>query len=107
MAKLTKEIRAKVKVDGEDVVFVLRKPTNEELNGCLAKRYEVSKRGKDVKDASYLARVELFDQLLTGVENLEDDNGPITVGRKSEIPPNWKAEIVFKAFEDNEIEIKN
>ena len=108
MAKLLNEIKASVELSDGDAVFTLRKPTNEELNNFLAKRYEVSRKGKDVRDNSLQSRVELFDQLLVKVENLEDGNGqPITTADKAQIPANWKADIIFKSFEDNEITIKN
>lgn len=106
MARLRKEIKVTVKLNDEDVVLVLREPSNQELNEFLAKRYEI-KRNK-LKDNCLSARVELFDLLLTGVQNLEDADGvPITSDRKDMIPATWKNDIIFKHCEDNEIDIKN
>ena len=105
--KLKKEIKIALTIAEESVLFTLRKPTNEELNEFLGERYEVEKKGK-LKDKSLTARVALFDTLLTGVENLTDENdNPIGPDRKAEIPANWKGSVIFKAFEDMEIDEKN
>lgn len=107
MARLTNEIRATKKLNGEDVVMLLRLPTNEEVNDFLVQRYE-HRGGKKMKDISYQARTEFFDLLLVKVENLEDSEGvSVTPERKELIPAHWKAEIIFNCFENNEIDIKN
>jgi hypothetical protein len=108
MARLKSEIVATVKVDGEDVGLKLRRPTNQELNNFLASRYETSGKGGRIRDNSLNARCELFDRLIVGVDNLEDSEGiSITPERVEIIPANWKADVVFKCFEDSEIDIKN
>jgi len=100
------ELKATVTVGDEEVEFTLREPTNEEQNNFLGKRYEL-KRNK-MKDKSLDARVEFFDLLLTGVNNLEDAEGKaITPKRKDLIPNRWKDKVVFRLFEDDDIEIKN
>lgn len=105
--KLKKEIKIALTIGNESVLFTLRKPTNEELNEFLGERYEVEKKGK-LKDKSLTARVALFDTLLVGVDNLTDENdNPIGPDRKDEIPANWKGSVIFKAFEDMEIDEKN
>lgn len=105
--KLKKEIKMSLTTEDGSVTFTLRKPTNEELNEFLGDRYEVEKKGK-LKDKSLTARVALFDTLLTGVDDLvDDDENPIGPDRKEEIPANWKSAVVFKAFEDMEISEKN
>jgi len=103
MAKLSGEIEVKV---GEDGLIVLRKPTNKEWNDFDAARYPVSRN--KIKNHAIEARAELFDKLVVRIENLEDDQGPITLETKARIPDRHKGVIIFKAFEtDEEIEVKN
>jgi hypothetical protein len=99
--KLKNNFKVCVRVEGEGVPLTLRRPTTQELNEFLASRYDV--RG-GLTDNSINARCEFFDLLLTGVEDLEDDSGPITVDRKDEIPSNWKNQIIFQLFETVEVE---
>lgn len=107
MAKLSTELSASVKVGGEEVLFTFRQPSNKELNEFLTKRYEL-RGAKRMSDNSLNARGQFFDLLLTGIKNLEDEKGdPITLERSELIPATWKNDIIFKLFEDNEIEIKN
>lgn len=106
MVKIPEKIVMAVRVGDEEVVFTLRKPTNQELNEYLASRYEVGRRNR-LKDNSLQARCEFFDLLLESVENLEDAQGPVTVERKDAIPVTWKSDIVFRAYEDHEIDTKN
>ncbi len=101
--KLLKELKIPITVGGETATFTLRQPTKKELNTFMASRYEVGRRGK-MRDNSLDARIDLFDSLLIGVENLEDASGaPITPDRTDEIPDNWKSAVIFQAFEDIEI----
>ena len=95
----------KFEVKDTDVIFTLRNPTNEEINKYYASKLDIS--GKTVKDNSVQARCELFDLLLTNIENLEDDNGIVTTDRKNAIPLKWKGEAIFKAFDESEIDLKN
>lgn len=105
--KLTSEYRIELAVDKDTVVFVLRRPTNKELNDFLSDRYDVGRRGR-LKDRSIEARAEFFDLLLTGIENLEDESGaPVGPEKKELIPTNWKSAVIFSAFEDIEISEKN
>ncbi len=106
MARIASQITSVIKVGDEEVIVTLRKPTNKELNEFLAARYEVGRKNR-MKDNSHVARVELFDKLVVKIENLEDESGPVDAGRKEAFPANWKNDIVFKSFEDNEIEVKN
>lgn len=100
------DLTATLSVGDEEVEFIFREPSNEEQNKFIAKRYEV-KRNK-MKDNSLAARVEFFDLLLTGVNNLVDDKEkPITPARKELIPNRWKDKLVFRLFEDDEVEVKN
>lgn len=106
MAKLTKEIKASLKLDDGEAVLTLRQPTNQELNEFMAERYSYS--GKKMRDNSYTARAEFFDLLLTKVENLEDSEGvPITAERKELIPAHWKSNVIILQFETTDIVIKN
>ncbi|MFH2073746.1 MAG: hypothetical protein ABIJ57_00170 [Pseudomonadota bacterium] len=105
--RLSAEHRVGITVGDETFVSILRKPTNKELNDFLGERFEVGRKGK-MKDHSLQARVDFYDLLLIGVENLEGSDGqPITPEGKDQIPPNWKAAVVFKEFEDIEIDEKN
>ena len=105
--KLQSEIKRTLTIGGESVTFTLRRPSNQELNTFLASRHEVGKRGS-LKDTSNEARGALFDKLVTGISGLEDDAGaPIGPEQKDLIPANWKAAVIFSAFEDMEIDEKN
>ncbi len=107
MARLSREREATVTVQGEEVKFYFREPSNKELNDFLSSRWTTGKKGK-VDDRSHEARCEFFDKLLVRVENLEDPEGnPVTPERKELIPANWKADMVFKLFEDADIDVKN
>ncbi|HBR16831.1 MAG TPA: hypothetical protein DD725_04365 [Deltaproteobacteria bacterium] len=106
MARLTSEVKEVVKLNGEEVILTLRRPTNAEISDFFAKRYKpTGKQG--VKDDSYAARIDLFDRLLMGVENLEDAEGkPITAERKEIIPAIWKYVVIFKNFEEGSVNIQ-
>jgi len=104
--RIGEKIKVSIVVDGEEVIFTLRQPTNEELNKFLEGRYTVV--GRKVLDRSLKARCEFFDKILIDVENLEDEKGnPITADKKDLIPASWKNDVIFKTFEDNEVNIKN
>ena len=106
--KIGNEIKIGLEVGGEEVLFTLREPTNDELNKFLSGRFSMSMRGKQVNDKSVEARIKFFDLLLIKVENLEDAKGnPITVENKDEIPANWKNMVILEAFENTEVSIKN
>lgn len=101
--KLQNKITVTVNVGNEKVTFVLRRPTNKEINEFQAKRFDV---GNNV--SSRLVSLEdYFDTLLVSMENLEDDNGIITIDRKDAIPANWKQDIIAKIELDAQIDIKN
>jgi len=104
--RLTNELKASVKQGNEETVFTLKRPSNKEMNDFLAERVQAG--GGRIKDCSYEARCDLFDKLLIGISGLEDEKGaPVTVEKKSMIPSNWKAGVVFRLFESDEIDIKN
>ena len=104
MAKLSKEIEIKIGADG---LLVLREPSNAEWNEFTADRYPVGKRNR-LKDNSGVAREALFDLLMVKIENIEDDDGAITLETKDRIPGRLKAQIIFEAFESNQdIDVKN
>jgi hypothetical protein len=103
MAKLGNEIQIKI---GEDGLIVLRQPTNREWNAFEAERYQL--RRNKIQDNASKARVALFDTLVVKIENVEDDQGPITLETKDRIPDRRKAEMIFKALEaDDAVEVKN
>jgi hypothetical protein len=105
--KLSSEHRVGITVGDETFISILRNPTNKELNDFLEERYELGRKGK-VKDHSLQARICFYDLLLTGVENLEaPDGSPVTPDRKDLIPANWKGAVIFKEFEDIDVNEKN
>lgn len=102
--KLQNKIIVKVNAGNEVIIFELRRPTDQEWNEFQAKRLDAGTGGRILKDNSNEARIDLFDKLLLSIENLEDDNGIITIDRKDAIPAAWKQDIVFVKIE-NEIRI--
>jgi hypothetical protein len=104
--RLGKEIKCGVKVGGEEVLFTLRRPDNEELSSFMKSRF-IEKPGK-VEDIGPAARVKFFDDLLQTVENFEDAAGkPIGPDRKELVPDNWKQQVIFSLFEAVQIDLKN
>ena len=102
--KLQNKITVTVNIGNEKVIFVLRRPTNQEVNEFQAKRFDIKK--EDIKGRLELLE-DYFDSLLVSVENLEDETGIVTVDRKDAIPANWKQDIVAKLELDAQIDIKN
>lgn len=101
---MAKNIRLGVKIisgkhRGEEVVFMLRQPTTDELS-TFKSRCGVYLHREDELDLAGACRAELFDLLLNRVENLYDEDGqPITVDLKDKISPRWKINLIFGAFE--------
>lgn len=107
MARLSSERKASIPIGGEDVLFVFREPTNQELNKFLVARIDNSKKGK-LQDKAISARCNFFDLLLTDVNILEAADGtPITPENKELIPDNIKAELIWEIFENNDVDVKN
>jgi hypothetical protein len=103
MAKLNGEIEVKV---GDDGLIALRNPTNKEWNDFEAARYPLSRN--KIKNHALEARAELFDRVVVRIENIEDDQGPITLETRDRIPNRIKSSIIFRTFEtDEEIDVKN
>ena len=103
--KLQNKITATVTTANKEVItFVLKRPTNQEINEFQAKRFDIDKA--DVK-ARLILLEDYFDSLLLSVENLEDDTGLVTIDRKDAIPANWKQDIIAKLETDAQIDIKN
>lgn len=104
MAKISKEIRADILINGEVASFVLRRPTNQEINEFEAERNrEIIEKSK-----TSTARAELFDRILTNVIDLEDESGAITVERKDAIPANLKSNIILLKIENEfRFDVKN
>jgi hypothetical protein len=101
--KIKKEIEVQV---GEDGLVVFREPTNEEWNAFTAERYPVGRHAR-MKDNSAEARAKLFDKLAVRFDKLEDEIGPIAVEDKARIPMRLKASLIFTAFEQDDIDVKN
>ena len=94
---------ARVGADGE---VALRQPTPHEWNRFQEDLYPV-RRNKVTNNASK-ARCDLFDRLVTRIDNIGDNAGPITLDSLERFPARLKAQIVFRMFEgDEEVEIKN
>ena len=101
--KLSKEISVKV---GHDGLIVLREPTNKEWNEFINSQVIWDKRTKATFRINE-AREELFDKLVIKIENIEDDDGLITLEGKHRIPSRIKTKIITEVFELEEIDVKN
>lgn len=99
MVTLSDEITQSIEVQGEKVTFTFRQPTKEELNKFMGSRYPVDRKNRP-SDNSLKARVDFFDLLIIGIDNLADKTGTIGPDRKDAVPANWKAAVIFQAFED-------
>ncbi len=97
--KISNEIEVRV---GDDGLITLREPTNKEWNDFTASRYPT--KGRKTKDKSTPARADLFDKVVTKIEKIEDDTGPITVETKERLPNRIKSSAIFQAFEDEDVE---
>ena len=87
----------------------LREPNAEEWNTFQAESVQIS-RGPtvEVTNNANEARVNLFDRLVEAFEDIEDEDGAITVERKDAFPARLKAEGILKAFETaTSINVKN
>ena len=108
MAKLYKIIRIiiETKQKGDTPAnFILRSPTNEELNNFEIERYSLNSKDREKIIA---CRAAFFDKLLTGIEDFVDtEDQPIGVDRKDLIPDSWKDFAIFSKFEMTTIDIKN
>ena len=103
--KLQNKITVTVTTANKEIItFILRRPTNQEINEFQAKRFDIKK--EDIKGRLELLE-DYFDSLLMSVENLEDETGIVTVDRKDAIPANWKQDIIAKLELDAQIDIKN
>lgn len=100
--KLQNKICVDVNIGNEKVTFTLKRHTNKEFNEFQAKRFSANTVQERLEQLEHF-----FDTLLIGVENLEDDNGTITVDRKDAIPANWKQDIIAKLELETKIDIKN
>lgn len=94
----TLEKREPVSVDEGKIV--LREPTNKEWNVYDGSRFEFTKKGRVKKGDQASAKCELFDQIVTGLENIEDDEGLIPLNGISRIPARYKQRAIFLCFED-------
>ena len=106
--KFKKEHRVAV---GEDGYFIFREPTNEEFNEFEGKKK--LKMGSDdtmaMSAETFNARVDLFDLLLIGAENLSDDDGGIGTNDLNRIPARHKNTAVILTFEVQgiKVDVKN
>ncbi len=108
MARLQREWTVTAELGDEEVKFTLREATNEEINGFLGSRYDIQAKGRKVKadDKSVKARCSFFDDLLTKIENLEDEDGdPVTLERKEKIPSKWKNAAILEKYEASDVEV--
>jgi len=103
--KLNQEIEVTV---GDDGKIVLRQPTNKEWNEFTAARYPMKRGGARMVDKSNSARIHLFDKLITGIDNIEDESGSLTLETLDRLPDWIKQDVIFRALENREdIELKN
>jgi len=101
MAKLPNGARVKLTLSTGDAYVTLREPTNEELNDYQAKKFDIPDKASPSDAMLHVkkAQGEFFDKLVTGFEDLENNEGPITLERKDVFPLHLKAEIVFRRFD--------
>jgi hypothetical protein len=88
----------------EEGRITLREPSNKEWNEYSARKMEFGKRGRGVKDRSGEARCELFDRIVTAIDNIEDGLGPICPETKDRLPARYKERAIFLCFEDENID---
>jgi hypothetical protein len=101
MARLMSGARVRVTLPSGDAFLILREPTNEELNAYQARKFNMPDQATP-EEASLHAKnitADFFDLLLTGIEDLEDAEGVITLDRKAAIPQAWKVEAVFRRWD--------
>ena len=93
---------------GDDGVITLREPTAKEINEFQSRAYPVrnARKGKISTNASD-HRVKFFDEIFIGVENCENEQGPIPADGKDRIPERYKNEIILHYVEKVDIDIKN
>ena len=105
MYRLEKEIEAKVKSAAGSAIFRLRRPTSEDLLKHMEMILLLQHHNK--LKSLINERCSFFDSLLISVLDLSDVNGnPITVETSSQIPPNWKAYVICRCFEDAEVMLR-
>ena len=93
------KIASKILHVGEDGIVRLRWPTAQEWNDFFAAGFPTV-RGPQISNAdSVAARVTLFDQTVVSFENVEDEQGPITVEGKERFPAPLKVQAIWLAFE--------
>jgi len=107
MAKLVSKHRVKVNIgEGDPAVFVLRQPTNEEINKFNSEKSAFKLNKKSFMSHAEELRCKFFDKLLIEVGDLVDEGDvPITVERKELIPSNAKTATILELFESVEAEV--
>ena len=98
MTKLTKEHKVEY---GATAVITMREPTNREWNTLNRDRVKVGRKGKVDTSKSLKARCELFDKVVTRIENLADDDGEITLETLERIPARLKETWIIDTFESD------
>ena len=103
MAKIgEKEKKVTLHLEDGDAGLTLRQPSNEEINEYHLALYDINGEGKEQMAERIRVRSEFFDKLITGVENLEDEEGNAldSEGCKRVLRSLSKAAISQKLFED-------
>ena len=75
MAKLTKERKVEVMVNGEPCFFTLRQPTNEEFNKFSGSRWKGGRRGS-MEDCAVKVRCELSTNCSSRSKTLKTNLAP-------------------------------
>ena len=103
MALIKSRIRLRVKAgtdDPNDDGFVeMRQPTAEEWNEFMRTGFPTLRAGRMIGENAVLARVKLFDALVTKFENLQDEEGEITLDCKERFPATYKTQAIFGGLE--------
>ena len=99
MTKLSKEHKVEY---GATAIITMREPTNREWNIFNRDRVTVGKKGRVDTSKSLEARCNLFDKIATGIENLADDDGPITLETLERIPARLKETWIIEKLEGDD-----
>lgn len=101
MARIPKNRIVIITLPSGEARITLREPTIEELNAYQAERLDLrpGSAPADRLTQAKKAQAQFFDLLITSVENLEDDQGPVTPERKDVIPASWKHDAVLQQFD--------
>lgn len=109
MAKIPVVSRMRLTYPTGDAFITLRRATNEEQNRFEAARFGAPDNATPAEAMGHAknAICDFFDLLVVKIEDLEDDQGPITLDRLDAIPQDQKVEVMFRRWTPSAVEEKN